>query len=387
MSTCFIFFDAIDATPETDLPELLWAVRLDDTGDVDVALSAHTQDEIKAMQVGARTVVVLPSAVASIHLLDLPKLSMRKAREAIPYALEEALAEPVQDVHVAFERDESNSLHYRVVVLNKRRFKTWIQVLEALDLNFDAITLDWFALEPGEVCATEQDLLVREAPSADAVNGALSPSVAAEYIKAHPDKPGGVGTSKPGGVGDLAAGSYRLFFATRLLTRPFLNLCEGEFQRVTDSKGRLYWTFLCGGLLGALFLSVLGFNAFLLHQLHAREAVIDKEIKDIYYTFFPEATQVISPRFRIEQVLKTNTADTQSRFWFLLNQLSRCFSNHALVIEHIEFQDQMLSVRLVAKDFSVLEAFELQLKKQAVVVNQVEAVTRGNQVVSTLELQ
>ena len=74
MSTFFIFFDSANYTPDADLPEQLWAVRLDDSGEVDVALSEHTPEAIQTMQEGARTVVVLPASVASIHLLNLPKL-------------------------------------------------------------------------------------------------------------------------------------------------------------------------------------------------------------------------------------------------------------------------------------------------------------------------
>jgi hypothetical protein len=60
---------------------------------------------------------------------------------------------------------------------------------------------------------------------------------------------------------------------------------------------------------------------------------------------------------------------------------------HDLQIEHIQFQDQKLSVRLNAKNFAALEAFEQQLKKQQVTVTQIEASTRHGQVISTVELE
>lgn len=382
MSTCFIFFDAAAMPDGTDLPTVFWAVRLDETGEVDVALSEHTIDEIKLMQRGARTVIVLPAVVASIYCLDLPKLSLRKAREAIPYALEESLAEPVQDVHVAFDKAEANSSYYYAVALTKRRLNAWVHLLETLDLAFDVMTLDWCALKPDEVCMTDKDLLVREDASVNAINGALSSSVAAEYMEKN---------KKNKSIHPPESTSYRLFIATRLLNHTVLNICQGDFQRKTDSKGLSFWYAVCAGLLGVLFLSVLGLKAFLLHQLHAKEAVVDEKIKVIYHDFFPEATQAISPRFRIEQFLKTHASDIQSPFWQLLNKMSNVFSKsdmeHDLQIEHIQFQDQKLSVRLNAKNFAALEAFEQQLKKQQVTVTQIEASTRHGQVISTVELE
>ncbi|MCH9755727.1 MAG: hypothetical protein K0U37_00860 [Gammaproteobacteria bacterium] len=391
MSTCFIFFDAATYTPDADLPKLFWAVRLDDAGEIDVALSEHTPEEIHAMQAGARTVVVLPTSVASIHFLNFPKLSMRKVREAIPYALEEVLAEPVQETQVAFERDTDNVLHYRAVALNKLRLRTWITALETLQFEFDAITLDWFALAPGEMCATNTDLLVRGQGEEDTINGALSPFIAAEYIKSHlKDDLTKVSfdDSLPL-LSDVSetAGSYRLFIATRLLKTSFVNVCQGDFQQKSQGRGYLYWYGLCGGLLTAWFLSVLSINAFLLHQLHTKQKVVDGEIKTLYHAFFPEATQVISPRFRIERLLETNAADVASPFWALLNKLAKVFLQHPLKIEHIQFRDQGISVSLIADSFAALEAFEQQLKKQQVSVKQIEASTRDDQVVSTLELQ
>jgi general secretion pathway protein L len=393
VSTCFIFFDAVGYTTDTDVPELLWAVRLDEAGEVDRALSEHTLEDIKHMQVGARTVVVLPAAVASIHLLNLPKLSMRKAREAIPYALEEALAEPVQNVHVALERDEDNPLHYRAVVLNKLRFSSWMRALEGVGLMFDAITLDWFAIVPGEVCVTDKALLVREMVSEHALNGALSSLVASKYMQ---EKTTQVVSGFSFDDSSLAlqqpeltqvTGSYRLFIATRLLGQSYLNLCQGDFQQKIQRQGRLHWPVVCGGLLGVWFLSVLGWNAFLLHQLHSKQNIVDGDIQLIYHGFFPEATQVIRPRFRIEKLLEANTSDIQSPFWLLLNKFSNVFSSHSLEIEQFEFHEQVISVHLVAKNFGVLEAFEQALKKQGIQLKQVQASARDNQVTSTLELQ
>jgi general secretion pathway protein L len=392
VSTCFIFFDALNYTPDAELPALLWATRLDESGEVDIALSEHTPDAIAAMSMGVYTVVVLPAAVASIYCLDLPKLSLKKAREAIPYALEEMLAEPVQAVHVAFDRDAENTLQYRTVVLNKLRLNTWISALEALGISFDAMTLDWFALKPNEVCVTNTDVLVHDAAEEAPIYGALSPSIAADYLKRAKTIQGFVfddSVQTLPGV-EQQTGAYRLWIASRLLTTKVLNICQGQFQQKAQTRKHRYWGWVCAGLLATLFFCVIAKNVFLLHQLHAKQAVIAQDIQTIYMRFFPEATQVISPRFRIEKLLEANGADSQSPFWFLLDKLSQVYLKHPHqfeLIESIAFHDEVIVLRLVTENFEALEAIEQQLKMLQVSVKQLEASTRSDQVFAILELQ
>jgi general secretion pathway protein L len=386
VSTCFLFLNTSDT--ETALPERLWAVRLDAEGDVETPLALHALEDIKALQLNTRTVVVLPTSVASIHALMLPKLSSRKAREAIPYALEEELAEAVTDVHVAFEQDTQAAGQYRVVVLNKLRLRTWIHALEEQGILFDAITLDWFALAPGELCATDTDLLVHQ----EDVCGALSPLLAIQYLKTQIEEV--VGFSFDDSAEALRAhgllkseGSYRLFVAKRLHERAFLNLCQGDFQRTSQKSTQVRW-YTCAALLfGIWFISVLSVNGFLLHKLHVQEKAVDTEIAGIYHVFFPDSERVISPRFRVESALKSKNSHKASAYWRLLDTLALVFKSHPLDIERIQFRDETLWVRVVAPNFAKLEAFEQALKKHRLDVKQTEASTRDNRVVSTLELR
>jgi len=384
VATCFLFLEPTEIAQI----EQLWAVRLDDAGEVDLPLASYTFEEIKSMQVGSQTVVVLPASVASLHRLELPKLSSRKAREAIPYALEEELAEPVTELHVAFNRDTQGDGQYRIVVINRLRLRAWMNEFEALELAFDAITLDWFAVHPGEVCATATDLLVHQ----DAVIGALSPLLATQYLKAHPEAMTGF-TFDDSEVSlqqlELAAheGSYRLFVAKRLLDGDYINLCQGSFQRSAHGKGGGLWYGVCALLIGAWFVSVLGMNAVALHRLHTKQDVLDAQIAKHYHVFFPEAKQVISPRFRIERLLSQTSAAPHDSFWMLFDALANVVVSNPLEIEQLRFRDQTLWVNVVARDFALLEAFEQQLKKAKVGVKQTQARTRDNQVTATLELR
>lgn len=387
MTTCFLFLESSIET-NTVQQEHFWAVRLDDAGEVDLPLAWYPIEEIKSMQMGCQTVAVLPASVASLHRLDLPKLSTRKAREAIPYALEEELAEPVTALHVAFDRDTQRGSRYRVVVINRLRLRAWMHELEALEMAFDAITLDWFAVESGEVCATATDLLVHQ----DTFIGALSPLLAAQYLTTHPEMRAGFTfddseTSLQQLELSAHEGSYRLFVAKRLLEGRYINLCQGAFHNRTYDNFSSLWYGVCGALFAAWFVSVLGINAIALHRLQTKQAGLEQQIAKHYHVFFPEAKQVISPRFRIERLLNQTGAAPHDSFWILFDALANVVALNPLDIETLRFRDQTLWVSVAAQDFAFLDAFEQKLKTLRVRVKQTQAKTRDNQVTAILELR
>ena len=182
--------------------------------------------------------------------------------------------------------------------------------------------------------------------------------------------------------------SYRLLIVKRLIQQSFLNLCQGEFQRKTNEKARRYWMWGCGALLGVLCVSILGIKLLLLQQLHQKERVVSQQIQMLYRVFFPEATQVVSPQFRIMQLLKNHGAETQSTFWYLLNRFSGVYqkAGQGITLTMLQYQDKKLRVSLQAKDFSVLERLQQDLKQQRLIVHQIEAAMRDEQVIAVLEM-
>ena len=101
MATCVLFIENLDA-------EGCFCLRLDALDEVDAPLQKRSPDDIRVIQENARTIVVIPTAAAGLHVFNLPWLGERKAREAIPYALEEQVAQPVTELHFAFDK-----AHYR----------------------------------------------------------------------------------------------------------------------------------------------------------------------------------------------------------------------------------------------------------------------------------
>ena len=380
MSTLFLFANQLNE-------DGCLCLRLDKQGLVDLPLAVRTIQEIRSLQVQVQTLVILPTSVATLHRINLPWLSDQKSRAAIPYALEDQLAQPVDSIHVSFDREHYQDEHYLVVTIDKLFLSDLIKQLDSYGLSFDKITIDWFALNKQEACITEKGLLIND----NFFKGMLHADVASMYL-ANPDHLATIITfsdSSPiikKNETDNTEISY-VWMAQRLLQANSINLCQGALRHDTHKYGVKHWYIGCAALASICVLSALLFNACQLYLLTKKTTVVDQEIAVVYKHFFPGAQQIISPRFRIEQLLKSNgSADSSSTLWTLMDKFGLAFTANPLTIEHTHFQGKALSVTLVAKDFADLEKLELRLQKEHVKVTQSQAGTRDKQVVATLEL-
>jgi general secretion pathway protein L len=378
MTTFFLFTDHLDE-------EQALCLSLDDQGKVSIPLAIRPLAEVRAIQMNARTIIVLPTEISSLHLINLPWLGERKAREAIPFALEEHLAQSVTTLHFAFDRDHYSGNHYLIAVIDKQVLTNLMTKLDALDLDFDEMTLDWFALLEQEACITNRALLVRD----DAFKGALSAEFAAMYLK---DKEKGTQVlrftdslppfkSKKFMSLDT---SFHTWVAQRLFTSKHINLCQGEFQRDNRQKTSSYWYRMSGMVAAVLIVSMVLFKVLHVHVLNEQIAAVDKKIAVIYRQFFPQASQIISPRFRIAQLLKGGNGD--STLWLLLDKLTRAIGRDQTTIQQFRFPGRVLAVTLLSRNFAELEALQSRLQKEHVKVSQAQASSHEKEVMATLEL-
>ncbi|MFT4058368.1 MAG: type II secretion system protein GspL [Legionella sp.] len=362
-----------------------FCLKLNTDGVVSIPPAQHSFAEIKALQSDCDTLVIESAAHASILNIELPWLPERKARAAIPYALEEKLAQPVNELHFAFDKTRYQNNQYLIVVISKQRIRFIMQVLTAQKIEFSAITLDWLALEPEEFCVSESTLLV----NMNDFKGALSGELAETYLKNHiTQQPLLFSDSKikPNHEVMQNKESSYAWITTRILKSRLLNLCQGEMQHESKSDWIKKGYQIAAALGGLWLLSLITVNAINLYFLNKETTKIDKQIAVIYRQFFPDAKQVISPKFRITQLLKNNNSEEQNRFWFLLNQLSKVINSEQFTIEQLHYQNKILSITLVSADFANLEKLENELRKSQLNIKQTQASTREQQVIATLEL-
>lgn len=390
MDTCFLFAESFD-------DENCLSLRLDGQGQVKEPLLRRTVDEFRSIQTNAKTIVVLPTSLSSLHELELSWLSERKARAVIPYALEEQLAQPVTLLQVAFDRQYYQHDRYLVVIIEKQIIMDLMTRLTQLQLNFDVITLDWFALNLGEACVVENNVIIHDvtfkgALSVDLLDNYLTTQTTFSHVLTFNDNIPLPHADQFTPIDELS----KHWIAKRLIMQNPMNLCQGEFQHNTNQQQTKRWYQFAALTAGVWFLSVLLMNGVLLFGLKHQLTDYKGKIASVYHEFFPQARQVISPRFRIEQLLKQNQSGTDAIMWALLEKLTQAVfpkgvkftgsNNDGMTIQTLRFQNKVLSVTLWCSDFAALEQLETRLHHEHVTVRQTNAAKHDNKVMATLEL-
>lgn len=372
VSTCFIFAENLN---EAHCLSLL----INQQGEIEAPLAQRSVHEVRLLQLEAKTIVVLSTSHCGLFAVDMPWLGERKARTAIPYALEEQLAQSVESLHFAFDRRYYQNNSYLVVATDKQYLSGLIAQLDDLELNFDCITYDWFALQANEACLLSNRILVHDSQ----LKGSLCGELVDVYLKKKPDDTRLV-AFKGDNTSDLDATRW---IAKRLLAVDLLNLCQGEFQRGNRQQSIKFWYGIAVAMCGVWLACMLLFKGFYIHGLSTRMAVVDDKIAVIYRHFFPNAQQVISPKFRIGQLLNTGNANSNAAtLWILLDKLSQSIKTNEIAITEFRFQNQQLFITLSSKNFSVLENLQSKLQQNQVKVKQAQASTEKQQVIATLEL-
>lgn len=385
MNQCFIFM-------KHPSDEAYLSLVLSPQGDIVAPLEERSFLEIKALQHVSKTLIVLSAEQVSFYYLELPWLADKKAQAAIPFALEEKLAENVSDLHFSFDRRHYQDGRYLVAVCNKAWLCSLIEGLKEAGIAFYAVTSDWFALASNEALLLDNSIVIHDDSR---FGGSLPETLAERYLKTmtedqkivvFPNTNPNLSAIENSAQKEIADKNSNLWIAEYLQKRPYINFCQGALEQGDDSKIRS-WSW-AAGIASLLWLfSFILFKGISIYQYHSEIKALDRDIAGLYRQFFPGATQVISPKFRISQLLKTQKKDTNEFFWSLLNTLSLGLKNNpSLDIEQIQFQNTMLQVTLLSKDFTDLEALQTFLQKAGVTVKQSEASSKDEKVAATLEL-
>jgi len=362
-------------------------ILLDKNGQILEPLAARTAEEIIALQQDAYTILVLPSTRSGLFSIELPRLDARKARAAIPYALEEEIAQPISSMHFAFSNRFYQNKHYLVVATDTTFLQQLTAQFQEENIYFDEITTDWFALPSNSGCITHTCLLVNNTD----FKGALTGAIAEDFLATHPELPL---ISFNNSLPKLSAESSQLidtqdqeWIAKQLLQAPRINLCQGAFKKETQEVTTRFWLRLSVGFAGGLLACWLSLTVLSLLLINHKTNQVDEKIAAIYRNFFPDAKRVISPRFRISQLLDTGESSRkEAYFWMLLGKLVNTFNADTVTMDDLRFQNETLSMTLSAKDFSALEQLRERLQKEGVNVSQSQASSQDGAVIATMEM-
>ena len=267
---------------------------------------------LAAPRAGTRRVAVLvPGTDVLLAEPDLPVKAGAKLATLVPYALEEHLADAIEDLHFAIGKRQGEGTRTRVAVVARSLMNEWLAQLRAAGIEPNALYADsdLLPLNPGQAVALlEEDAVFVRPPRgtpvtlpADALDQAL------EIARGSTDTSAGGGSglilytgaaewqqhaaqveaARPHFDGikvQLLTDGPLALFAQQLPHETAINLLQADYAPASGRGANLKAWRVAAMLLGALLVLHIGGKIVQLRVLKSREHTVDASIRDVAHS-------------------------------------------------------------------------------------------------------
>lgn len=299
---------------------------------------------------GRSLALVLPMAMASACAVKLPTVKARWLRQALPYAVEELLADEVEQLHLALGEPLEDGRHLLLAV-RRSLLQGWLAQLAAQELQVAAIYVDADLL-PREgtqvLLHGEHGLLGGAGELRLAFSRRDWDSLAAGLI----EPPQLIEEACPWPL--LAAGQARA-----------INLAQGEFAVQQGSGNWRVWRSVAA-LAGLWLVLQLGFDLGQSWYLQRQGDSYAAASQALYKELFPADTRIVNLKAQFAEHLNAESASAQGSFFGLLNQATSALGDAPqLTVQQLDFSQERgdLALQLQAADFASLEQLRQRLQQ------------------------
>ena len=371
-----------------------WMVCNDDGHVLVNAVSGELAQAVP-LSMGRRVAVIVPSTDVLITESDAPAKSATKLAQVIPYALEERVADEIENLHFAIGDRSAETGRVPVAVVSRARIEGWLAELRAAGLNPQAIYSEAQLLPnmPGQLIALldGESLVMRTAEGVPLVMPARSIRDAFEFALAtqvsqvagleppplglllyvgHEDwqaYQGEVEALRERFTGTkvqlLNSGALSLL-APAAASDDGINLLQGALAVASPLQQNWKAWRIAAVLAGALLCLHLGARYFELTQLRKAEAALDANIADAFHVAMPGQQNPTNARRRVEARLAEIRGGGGNGA--LLPALSAIANARnaapSASIEGLTFRDGTIDLRITAPDAASLDAIGQQLR-------------------------
>ena len=346
--------------------------------------------------IGERKVIVLvPGTEVLTTTIDIP-VRGGKLQAALPYALEEFLAEDVDKLHFAAGTRRSSG-RIPVSVVSREKLAGWLSHLAAAGIRPASVIAENYGLAriPGTISmliaengilindGADNELVMQDVSPGDALAaiGALDNATAAETDKSDP------GPAMPRHLlvycepgideryeldwmamrNELESVDVNLLpdgvmprLAVTVATGAGVNLLQGQFGRKTEYAGLFQpWKYAAVLLLTFFVVAVAG-KAASYYSLTRQEAAYRQQFNEEYRQTAPGAPAVEDPASVVASLrARTGRTATPQLFLQSLEHLSRALAeNSEARIDAISYRAGVIDIRISAPNVSMLDSIQ-----------------------------
>lgn len=379
-----------------------WAVS-DEKGNLTTDVQEGTLGEAGMSVEGKRVVLIVPADDVLLAKTVIPGNSLARAQQAVPFALEDQVADDVDSLHFALGT-KSRDDEYPVAIISHSTMERILELCSDADIRPAEIVPETLALP--DLKATSADMTVWSAlldngraviRLGDQLGFATDPAMAGMMIEGASAELGQeedislvVFRTSPKEQIDVPDSmdleirpcEHRLaLYATGLATAPHVNLLQGVYNPKKDfDKTWKPWRTslaLAACLCVALFLG----KWFDVRQLQKQEAELDSRIASAFEQALPGA-RMQRPRRQIQAALDNIGAINTDGFTQRLSQIATSLSTQPQTeLRTIGYRNGRFDLDLNTDAVPTLDALSAELKKRGTLAMSVQSANRENNIV------
>ncbi|NND90122.1 MAG: type II secretion system protein GspL [Granulosicoccus sp.] len=388
--------------PRVGESEVQWA-ESDDNGRLTSGVEYSTLEEVAVQVEGRRVTLVLPADDVLLAETVVPGGSVARAQQAIPYALEEQLADDVDELHFALGakgRDDS----YPVAVISLQMMDMVTGQCQAAGLRPSRIVPETLALPQLEgsspdirawtALLNDDQVVVRldgnkgfatdpgmASIMLEGARAELAEEVTASLVIFRTDSARTL--SVPDSVDvELRPCDHRLaLYASGLAGSPHINLLQGVYNpKKNFDKTWQPWRWsmalaacLCVALFAGQWLDVMA--------LQKQESVLDAQISEAFEQALP-GSRMQRPRRQIQSALDEMGGTNSDGFTSRLSQIAASLATQPQTeLKSIGYRNGRFDLDLNTDAVPTLDALKSELARRGSLAMSVQSANRENNVV------
>jgi general secretion pathway protein L len=374
-------------------------------------VASGTLSEAAAACADGGPVVLAPTEEMLLTAVNVPARNRQRLLQAIPYALEDRIAQDVEQMHFApgLRRTDGS---VPVVVLERDVLDRWLEEFRKEGIEPARLIPDVLALpfQPGEwTLAVDGEMaLLRTAPQSGLAIEVdnLAAVVSAALDEAGDARPERLHVYAPqASIADFDAlatlgleliphphdAAVLAMMAPQAVTGEAIDLLQADYARRERLRGD-WRRWRAVAILFAVLVTVnLGMLILDQIRLSRQSAQLQSEIESIYRQAFPETQRVVDPRAQMERGLASlrRGGAESGGFLDLMRDVAETISGtNSAVIQRIAYQDRRLDISLHVSDLQQLDTMVRRLGEQGGVIAEIQSANAvGGRVEARLQVR
>jgi general secretion pathway protein L len=378
--------------PRNPADEVTW-ILADSRGNAISAPQSGPLSQAAMRAAGRHICALVPSTDVLLAEPEVPVKAGTKLQQVVPYALEEQLAEDIDDLHFAIgKRAAGESSTTPVAVVAHSLMDDWLTTLKSAGLTPESMYADSDLLpeNPGHAVALlESDVIVVRPPTGPAISMPADALTEALQIARHSGTPEGGEQSGRGLILYTGAAEWQHFspqvetvrdqfdgikvqlltngplplYVQQLPTAKPINLLQGRYaQQNTRTFGWRAWR-VAAILLAALIGLHMAGKAGELFMLKRAEKSVDASIDQAFRAAMPGEQNTINARKRVEQRLANVRGGGGTGLLPALGALVQARSAApGTTLQALSFREGALELKIAAPDADSLERVNQSLR-------------------------